>query len=40
MGPQLKFIGYDAIILEGKADTPCYISIVDDQVEIKDASHL
>lgn len=39
-GPQLKFAGYDMIILEGSAATPVYISIQDDQVEIKEAEHL
>jgi aldehyde:ferredoxin oxidoreductase len=36
-GPELKRAGYDLIIVEGKADKPCYISIKDDTVEIKDA---
>ncbi len=39
-GPELKFAGYDAVIIEGKSDKPCYICIKDDTVEIKDASHL
>jgi aldehyde:ferredoxin oxidoreductase len=39
-GPELKFAGYDAVIVEGKAEKPVYISIEDDQVEIRDASHL
>ncbi|MTI60134.1 MAG: aldehyde ferredoxin oxidoreductase [Firmicutes bacterium] len=39
-GAELKFAGYDAIIFEGKADSPVYLNIVDDKVEIKDASHL
>lgn len=39
-GPQLKFAGYDMIVLEGKADAPVYLSILDDKVEIKDASHI
>lgn len=39
-GPELKFAGYDMLIIEGKADKPVYISIYNDQVEIKDASHL
>ncbi|ACS90065.1 aldehyde ferredoxin oxidoreductase family protein [Thermococcus sibiricus] len=39
-GPELKFAGYDMLIIEGKADHPVYISIKDDDVEIKDASHL
>lgn len=37
-GVQLKFAGYDMVILEGKAAYPVYISIKDDLVEIKDAS--
>ncbi len=39
-GPELKFAGYDVIIVEGKAAKPCYISIIDDKVEIKSASHM
>lgn len=39
-GPELKFAGYDGIIIEGKADSPVYINIADDIVEICDASHL
>ncbi|MBT3201067.1 MAG: aldehyde ferredoxin oxidoreductase family protein [Phycisphaerales bacterium] len=37
-GPELKFAGYDAMIVEGKSDTPCYIAIRDDKIEICDAS--
>ncbi len=39
-GPELKFAGYDLIILEGKAASPVYLWIKDDQVEIRDAAHL
>lgn len=39
-GPELKFAGYDAVIVEGMAESPSYIMIKDDQVEIRDASHL
>ncbi len=39
-GAELKFAGYDAIIFEGQASSPVYLNIVDDQVEIKDASNL
>lgn len=39
-GPELKFAGWDAIIVEGKAAEPCYISIKNDKVEIKSATHL
>lgn len=39
-GPELKFAGYEAIVVEGKASTPVYIHINDDIIEIKDAAHL
>jgi len=39
-GPELKFAGYDGIILEGKSTEPVYLSIEDDQVELLLASHL
>jgi len=39
-GAEFKFAGYDAVILEGKAEKPVYINIVDDVVEIKDASFI
>lgn len=39
-GAELKFAGWDAIILEGVSPTPVYINIVDDKVEILDAGHL
>jgi aldehyde:ferredoxin oxidoreductase len=38
--PELRFSGYDGIILRGKASSPSYITIFDDQVEIKDASQM
>ncbi len=37
-GAELKFAGWDMIILEGKSPKPVYISIADDKCEIKDAS--
>ncbi|MCD6443049.1 MAG: aldehyde ferredoxin oxidoreductase family protein, partial [Thermotogae bacterium] len=39
-GAELKMAGYDMVIVEGKAEKPVYISIMDDDVKIKDASHL
>ncbi len=39
-GPELKFAGYDGLIVEGRADRPVYLWIDDDRVEIRDASHL
>ncbi|MBW8017620.1 MAG: aldehyde ferredoxin oxidoreductase family protein [Planctomycetes bacterium] len=37
-GAELKKAGYDLIIFEGKSEKPCYLSIKDDQVELRDAS--
>lgn len=39
-GPELKYAGYDGIIIEGKAEKPVYLWINDDQVEIRSAEHL
>jgi len=39
-GPELKFAGYDGIIIEGKAESPIYLYINDDDVEIRKANHL
>jgi aldehyde:ferredoxin oxidoreductase len=39
-GPELKYAGYDLLILEGKAAKPVYLWIKDDLVEIRDASHI
>lgn len=38
--PPLKKAGYDAILVRGAADRPVYLSITEDQVEIRQASHL
>ncbi|MGL4382247.1 MAG: aldehyde ferredoxin oxidoreductase family protein, partial [Bacilli bacterium] len=37
-GSMLKYAGYDAIIIEGKATSPVYVKINDDKVSIEDAS--
>jgi len=37
---ELKFAGYDLIILEGRAEKPVYLWISNDQVELRDAGHL
>ena len=39
-GPELKKAGYDAVIVEGKAEKPVYIYIRDELIEIREASHL
>jgi len=35
---ELKYAGLDMIILEGASETPVYLSIEDDKVEVRDAS--
>jgi aldehyde:ferredoxin oxidoreductase len=39
-GAELKRAGYDALIVEGMAKSPVYLWIRDEEVSIKDASHL
>lgn len=39
-GPELKFSGFDAIIIKGRADSPCYLWINNGKVEIRDASNI
>ncbi|MFH1003706.1 MAG: aldehyde ferredoxin oxidoreductase N-terminal domain-containing protein, partial [Chloroflexota bacterium] len=39
-GAELKYAGYDQIIIRGKSDKPVYLWIEDDKVEIRDAAHL
>ena len=40
LGPELKFAGYDGLIIEGQSEKPVYIWIDDDKVEVRDAGHL
>jgi aldehyde:ferredoxin oxidoreductase len=37
---ELKFAGYDMLIIEGQAERPVYLLIDDEKVEIRDANHL
>ena len=39
-GTLLKYAGYDALAVQGKADKPVYIYLHEGRVEIRDASHL
>ncbi|MBI3537809.1 MAG: aldehyde ferredoxin oxidoreductase, partial [Chloroflexi bacterium] len=39
-GPELKFAGYDGIIVRGKSATPVYLVIEPGKVELRDAQHL
>lgn len=36
-GPEIRFAGYDGIVITGKAKELCYVVIDDDKVEIRDA---
>lgn len=38
--PELKFAGFDAVIVEGKSPTPVYLLIQNKMAHIRDASHL
>jgi aldehyde:ferredoxin oxidoreductase len=39
-GAELRKAGWDAVIVSGIADSPVYLSIQDEKVELRDASHL
>ncbi|MDO8611806.1 MAG: aldehyde ferredoxin oxidoreductase family protein [Dehalococcoidia bacterium] len=39
-GPELKFAGYDMVILEGRSPKPVYLWVYNEHVEIRDASHV
>lgn len=39
-GPELKYAGYDMVIIENKSKKPVYLAIDDDDVELRDAKHL
>ena len=39
-GPELKYAGYDGIIIQNASEKPVYLYIEDDKVALRDASHL
>lgn len=39
-GPELKYAGFDMVILEGRAEKPVYVWIQDGEAEIRSAEHL
>ncbi len=39
-GPELKFAGFDAMVIKGKSENPVYLWIHDGDVEIRDASSI
>jgi aldehyde:ferredoxin oxidoreductase len=38
--PQVRWAGYDAIIITGRSEKPVWLFIKDDDVELRDASHI
>ncbi|GAB4539001.1 MAG: hypothetical protein Kow0063_27410 [Anaerolineae bacterium] len=39
-GPEMKYAGYDAIVIHGQADAPVYLDIQDEKVRLVDAQDL
>ena len=39
-GPEVKFAGYDGVIVQGRAEAPCLLEIFDDKVKVVDAGDL
>jgi len=39
-GSELKYAGYDGLVISGRADSPVYLSIEDDRAEIRDGSEV
>jgi aldehyde:ferredoxin oxidoreductase len=37
-GPELRFAGYDGLIITGQAERPVYLSVVEDRAELHDAA--
>jgi aldehyde:ferredoxin oxidoreductase len=38
--PELKFAGYDNIVIKGRAEKPVYLYVYNDEVEIRDAKDI
>lgn len=38
--PELKFAGYDNVVIVGKSEKPVYLNIYNDEVELRDASNV
>jgi len=39
-GTQLKWSGFDAVVITGKAEKPCYLLLEDQEILVKEAGHL
>jgi aldehyde:ferredoxin oxidoreductase len=40
VGPELRYAGYDGVLITGRANAPVYLWIHNGQAELRDASHL
>lgn len=40
LGPEIKFAGFDHVVIQGRATQPVYLSIRDDEVTLRDASEI
>jgi aldehyde:ferredoxin oxidoreductase len=40
IGAQIRYAGYDNLVIQGKSDEPVYLHIHDESVEFRDAAHL
>jgi len=40
VGPEIKYAGFDFIIIHGSSNSPVYLLVTDGEAEIRDASHL
>ncbi|MFQ6015204.1 MAG: aldehyde ferredoxin oxidoreductase family protein [Anaerolineae bacterium] len=39
-GAEMRFAGYDGILIKGQADAPTYLSLVEGEAQLHDAAHL
>jgi len=39
-GPEMRYAGFDHLVIRGKSETPVYLMITDDKIEILDAGYL
>lgn len=39
-GPEIRYAGYDGIVITGRSDTPIYLSIRDDRVDFREAGDI
>lgn len=40
IGPEMRFAGYDGVLIKGAADAPCWVSVLNGEVEIHSAEGL